>query len=206
MRVDNFSLLIPEGRERDSGHVELPHGAVYRLKLGNHCHSRRCDAVVAVDGKEVGCFRLERGATIILERPANDHGKFTFFRSDSEEAAAAGAASIATDVRGLIQVEFKPEKPPVVRSILDAVPIVDCFGSPKGLAGTPQNQMSFGAEKTCGGITGLTGHSGQSFYTVAPLDYDPDAAVTISIRLICAAAIRPLAPVTRGNPVPAALE
>lgn len=42
MRVGNFSLLIPEGRERDSGHVEMQHNTQYQLRLGNHYHDKPC--------------------------------------------------------------------------------------------------------------------------------------------------------------------
>ena len=48
MRVGNFSLMIPEGIERDSGHIVLPHEQVYTLRLGNH-GNRRCDAHVWID-------------------------------------------------------------------------------------------------------------------------------------------------------------
>jgi len=108
MRVNSFSLQIPEGREVDSGHVQLPHGTVYRIKLGNHAH-RRCDAVVSVDGKEVGTFRLNSHDSVVLERGAEDTGKFTFFTADSTEGVAAGSSTVSVDNRGLVQVVFKPE-------------------------------------------------------------------------------------------------
>lgn len=233
MRVGNFSLLVPEGRERDSGHVELPHGQVYKLKLMNHTRDRRCDAQVMVDGKEVGCFRVSKGGWVEIERPVNDQGKFTFFKADSSEAEAAGAGKVDKDLRGLIQVVFKPEKKPVTRSILDnAVPTCrmghmspargpggqsqlmgwsspDCAGDAQLRAFGPEQ-----AEKTCGGIfpqnsagvTGLTGHSSQTFYEVPNLDYDTSQEVTISVRLVCCNEVRPLESIVKNNPVPAAVE
>ena len=50
------------------------------------------------------------------------------------------------------------------------------------------------------GVTGLTGHSDQSFYTVSELDYDMEQAVTIQLRLVCderADRLEPLTPVVR---------
>ncbi|MBV8097108.1 MAG: hypothetical protein JO110_28465, partial [Acetobacteraceae bacterium] len=101
--------MIPEGRERDSGHVVLSHGQMYTLRLGNHCYRRRCDATVFVDGKEVGCFRLSAGQIWTIERPAHDTGRFTFFRSDSAEAATAGVGAVKQEDRGLVHVVFRPE-------------------------------------------------------------------------------------------------
>src|SRR5437870_2079975 len=101
MRVSNFSVLIPEGRERDSGHVELDHERQYRITLGNHCYDRRCDATVTLDGKEIGCFRVNAGCTVSLERSPHDNGRFTFLLSASEQAAQAGVARIDAPDRGL---------------------------------------------------------------------------------------------------------
>lgn len=211
MRVSNFSLLIPEGKERDSGHVELAHGTVYRIRLMNHCHSRRCDALVTVDGKEIGLFRIERGGNVTLERSADDTGCFTFFRADSDEGKAAGVDTIGTDLRGLIQVTFKPEKvqPPTVLHVdtwqTTPTSYEGCFGSSpaplkqrcltsSSLTGQNQNRAA--------GVTGLTGRSDQTFHTVASLDYDPNEEVRISLRLVCSPAVRPLEPVKKANPVP----
>ncbi len=58
MRVNSFSVMVPEGQERDSGHVELRHNTQYSLRLGNHDSNRHCDAQVSVDGKEIGNFRI----------------------------------------------------------------------------------------------------------------------------------------------------
>ncbi len=219
MRVGNYSVMIPEGCERDSGHVELPHGATYQIRLMNHCHSRRCDAEVTVDGKSVGFFRVDQNGSIILERPLDDHGKFTFFKVDSQEGEQAGAAGISKDDRGLIQVVFKPEKARP-KSIIDAaVPTTgqmrlrsvrrgpggqSCGGSYGNVETYGGQAMNFAPASA--GLTGLTGHSNQTFHHVANLDYDPDGAVTISIRLVCGTGVRPLVAVAKGNPIPSAVE
>lgn len=209
MRFGHFSLLIPEGREVNGGHVEMPHGKVYTLRLGNHEHSRRCDAAVMVDGKEVGCFRLAGGQTMTLERPAHDTGCFTFFRADSAEGQQAGAANVGKDERGLVQVTFRPERQRRPQGMLRSVGLCSIgereektSGSLRGLGGEP----SFSAGQNSAGVTGLTGQSAQSFYEVAALDYDPSGEVTISLRLVAGMAVRELTPTVRGNAVPAPVE
>lgn len=199
MRVGNFSLMIPEGREKDSGHVELAHGTVYRIKLINHFYDRRCDATVTVDGKEIGCFRMDIGnSTVILERGVNDDGKFTFFKDDSEEAQAAGVSSVCVNSKGLIQVVFQPERPRVQYVNRNY------RGGACGQSMKSENfgLCSFSMEKTSAGITGLTGHSNQNFYHVPNLVYDPGQEVTISLRLVCGMEVRPLLEVKKSNPIP----
>jgi len=189
MRVSNFSVLVHPGNERDSGHVEVSHGEVYTIKLGNHEH-RRCDAEVVVDGKSVGNFRLNAFGSIILERPAHDTGKFTFYKSNSREAEAANKDGVAKDDRGLVQVKFRPEKIEAYRKREEKT---------SGIRG---QSMGFAGEE---GITGLSGRSDQQFTSVACLDYDESAKVTISLRLVCGGVVRELTPAARGNAVPAAV-
>lgn len=106
MRIGNCSVLIPEGRERGTGHVGLLHAAVYTIRLGNHYHDRDLDAEVSVDGKPVGLFRVCRSDNLTLERGISDNGRFTFLRAGTEDAADAGEAEIAAVDRGLVQVRF----------------------------------------------------------------------------------------------------
>lgn len=110
MRVGNFSVLIPEGVEKDSGHVQMRHDQVYGIRLGNH-GSVRCDAEVNVDGKHVGTFQMYSGQVFTLERPSHDTGRFTFYKANSEQGESVGAADVSTQERGLISVTFRPEKP-----------------------------------------------------------------------------------------------
>ncbi len=115
MRVGTFSVYVPQGDERASGHVELPHGMVYTIAMTNHDYCRRCDAEVEVDGKSVGAFRLDKGCALTLERPSHDVGMFTFFQVDTQEANAAGVANVVKEERGLIRVTFRPERAPTAR-------------------------------------------------------------------------------------------
>lgn len=194
MRVGNYSVLVPEGIERDSGHVGLEHGKQYTLRLMNHDH-RRCDAEVVVDGKAMGTFRLHGHGQATLERMPDDHGRLTFYSTGTADAEKAGEAGIATVERGLIQVRFVPEKRPV-EPIRTVAPI---GARPMGLTRSYADRE----EKTAGGITGLSGHSDQQFVTVGAIDREESAAVTISLRLVTASTgPRPLRAAEQGNRVP----
>ena len=124
MRVNNFSVLVPQARETDSGHATIQHGTVYHIRLGNHDYRRRCDAEVSVDGKVIGLFRINANDSFTLERPADNTGRFTFFDAGTDEAKVAGVDGITKDDRGLIQVTFKPERVQYVRPVQPAVPFV----------------------------------------------------------------------------------
>lgn len=93
-RLADFSLAVPQGRHETSGHVCLTHGAQYTLLLGNHT-DRRCDAQVTIDGQVVGCWRIQAGGTIELERPTHDTGRFTFYRLGTPEAVPARVIVLA---------------------------------------------------------------------------------------------------------------
>ncbi len=230
MRVGNFSVIIPEGRERDSGHVELPHGTVYRPTLKNHHNNRRCDAHVTIDGKDMGTFRVDAFGSFPLERPAHDAGRFTFYKADTAEYAASACGEVAPDLRGLVQVVFRAEKAPLMRvgKLNLSADVFDrqgsaTYGGPSawhcsmapeaptsGKIDFPDNgkllsrRGGAGGQSVSAGATGLSGQSGQKFSTVAELDYDPDETVTVTLRLVAAEpGPRPLTAVPRANPVPA---
>ncbi len=235
MRYGNFSCLIPEGREHGSGHVALEHGQIYQLRLGNHGPSR-CDALVEVDGKSVGLFRINGYGTFQLERPSNDTGRFTFFRADSSEGQAAGATETATVDRGLVRVTFKPEKQQTyyrpagpggfvprmgsVRPVRSGGPGGQSCGGQHGapyepeiktcgsILGTTQTDSDVGGDMPAAGVTGLTGTSGQQFVTVAALDYDPTAEVVVTLRLVHEPRAAGVRKIvpSNGNPIPEPVE
>lgn len=117
MKVKDFSLSVNDGTtETSDGYVRLVHGQQYAVMLGNHCH-RKTDCVLTIDGKEIATFQLHPFRTAVIETDPDDKGKgkFTFYRTDSEEGAVVGAAKIDKDLRGVVRAEFRPEKyrPPV---------------------------------------------------------------------------------------------
>lgn len=110
MRIAEFSFQVrPCVREQDSGHVVMRDGQQYSLLLGNHDRVP-CDAEVTIDGKEIETFRLDPHQTLTVEGPPDDpsRGKFTFYKSGTTDAAAAGDADVGKDDKGLIVVVFKP--------------------------------------------------------------------------------------------------
>jgi len=223
MKLGNYSVRIPEGREVNGGYVELAHSTVYSIYVANDDSQRECDAVISIDGKPVGTFRLGRYGThqshLLLERSSNDNGRFTFFEVESKEAVEAGVQKVVTTDRGLIQVVFKPEKknilpiPTVSRSGPD---YNSCSAKDLGTTETSYEKirggnllrtkgMSFSSpQNSSAGVTGLTGSSSQTFYTVPNLEYEIGAEVIISLRLVCVARVRELNPTTpKANEVPA---
>ena len=173
MKLCDYSISIPEADEVEGGYAVLKHATQYSIELRNDS-SRRCDAVVRIDGGLVGIWRVDARDVIRLERPSGDTGRFTFFRADSHEAKEA--ALQADDSLGLISVEFRPE--------------LDSFA----LHAAPLSDVQAGG-------TGLTGESSQRFSQVEALDYDEEGIRTIHLRLVAKKpTIRPLHP--RATPIP----
>ena len=110
--LNGFSVTIPESySETSEGHVGLRHGQNFKVRLHNGHRgpygSVPCDATIILNGKDVGTFRVNAGQTTIIERPANDTGKFTAYQEDSQEAASIGVDRNSNDL-GLIEVVFRP--------------------------------------------------------------------------------------------------
>ena len=203
MRVNTFSLRIPEGRERDSGHVEMAHNNIFTIRMDNHDRNRPCDATVSVDGKEIGAYRINAGSYAVLERSSHDErGRFTFFEANSfsrrRRRRSTPKGRERRPPRPLIEVVFRPERirqAPVHR---DNVKLLG-FGGARG-RGLPCGQSAGGgnldfdaeAQNYSAGITGLTGKSEQKFYEVPNLDYEPGGEVTITLRLVRSNVVREL--------------
>lgn len=226
MQIGNFSVHIPEGREREGGYVHLEHGTQYTLTLHNHYYNRRCDAQVTIDGKTVGAFRVSAGGTVRLERAPHDRGRFTYYKADTQEAKQSGVDKITTSDRGLVQVRFRAEKPPyqtyskgsdydvTLESVggerkslgeeLESVSKCYPCSAPRGGQHTNSTVRSRSA-----GMTGVSGHSSQNFHEVPDLDYDSSTETVITLRLITEEPIyaarpepRELTPAPKGNRVP----
>jgi len=232
MYLNSFSLRINEGREKESGYVELEHGKHYTLNLRND-RPVRCDAQVSIDGKDVGTFRISPNSSIRLERPSNDDRKFTFYKLDSEEGEKSELNRIGKQELGLVQVTFKPEI-----QVNSQIPTTWIYTStwtpnyhrPSWGSAASLNDLSTNSntdtldytscEYSCSsrgligensetisrsaGGTGLSGQSNQSFYNVSHLNYDEQFTTVISVRLVASERRdpRPLQPVVTSNPVP----
>jgi len=101
VEFQSFVVNIPEGKEIESGYVELAHKTRYTLCLGNR-RSVRCEARVEIDGKLVGSWCINSESEIRLEHPVDDDGYFTFYSPRAVESRNAGL--------GLISVTFTPEE------------------------------------------------------------------------------------------------
>ena len=187
--LNGFSVTIPESySETSEGHVGLRHGQNFKVRLHNGHRgpygSVPCDATIILNGKDVGTFRVNAGQTTIIERPANDTGKFTAYQEDSYEAASIGIDRNSDDL-GLIEVVFRPGNqkihwtPPAVSvtwNNYDSQPVYrgissECYAK----------SCSF--NKPVGMGIGLSGKSDQNFHEVEDLDYN-EPATRIYLRLV----------------------
>ena len=105
--LNNFGFGIV-GEKEIEGYVSLNHNTRYRLKLWNFDRKLRCDAAIKIDGQEIGVWRIDQNQSIILERPADDPGCFTFYQAGTSEAVQVGL--VVGDELGLIEVVFCPEQ------------------------------------------------------------------------------------------------
>lgn len=213
IELNKFSVHIIGGNSLPGGYVELSHGATYKIQLRNG-NFRKADAYVSVDGKEVGAFRIDENSTIVIERPVDDTGKFTFYEIESSEAKEAELQNVSNFDLGLISVRFELEKvkvqtvrrsaSPVIggqRTLFSRTSIGSSFTSTAGSesllcsAGSADDLCDFGLTKSShsAGGTGLSGQSNQTFIDVANIEIDPNWTTWVNVRLVAKKkSIRPL--------------
>lgn len=225
MYLNRFSVKI-NGKKEESGYVEMKHGESYTIVLKND-NSEKCDALVEIDGKDIGTFRVNPHSNMYLERPANEAKKFTFYQLGTEEADVSGLNKVEKNEMGLIKVTFKPAIKKYRENIY-TVKYSDTWDSSTYNANPTWTMMTTSASysnpnlktKTrnlyrCSvdsstlpnaGGTGLSGHSDQEFITVQDLEYDEERITTIHLRLIPEKEIRKdpseLKPVVKSTPIP----
>ena len=178
MKLGQFELVIPEGRELPSQHVIMQHGQQYRIQVANNSRGR-CDAVVSLDGDEIGTYRLSSGQVWAIEHPADSQQRFTFYASGTSDASMAGESFVDADKKGLVQVIFYPEKQPEFDSF------ESYGGATRGGGFTKGGDFTRSASKgLSGGISGLSGHSSAQYGTASRIERDKNNAVTITLRLV----------------------
>jgi len=222
MELNNYSVTILEGDEVEGGYVEMFHGENYKIKLENH-NDTKCDAEIHIDGKHVGTWRINEHRFGLFERPANDTGKFTFYRLGTSEARSSEIEK--NEQTGLITVIFKPERVSKPFNKLSIRETSRAGGT--GLSDKSEqlfnNDLDFECELSLGddycemdfesdsvsdtssraGGTGLSGKSEQHFDIVSPLVYNIEKQTTIHLRLIAAKdQPRPLKPLSTPIPPP----
>jgi|SRR5579871_579423 len=113
--VSGFSVdIIVDGYEakiinKDGAYyVPVNNGSHYKIRVSNF-HNKRCDAIISVDGEDIGTFRLRSYQVASIERPGDTDKKFTFYREDSTIAQISGVEE-GKEQNGLISVRFIPER------------------------------------------------------------------------------------------------
>lgn len=110
MKVHNYSVRVLNGKnnpasETAEGYVPLEHNEQYSLLLRNFSNKDAL-AKILVDGKEVACLKVPANNKVQVDSPFNSDKKFTFFKSDSEEADDSGLQEIESDDLGIVEVKF----------------------------------------------------------------------------------------------------
>ena len=188
MELNNYQIALDKGQENSgTGYVELEHDTVYRVFLVNDNDSR-CDARLSIDGQIVGTWRIEAHDSIVLERPSNSTGRFTFYRFGSKEGQKVDLQ--ANVWLGLIRCVFLPEK--YVQKVYSPLLGTNPYYNENELRGSTPKSFGGGSTRRGGGSggqsaggTGLSGNSNQSFGKANSIEYDHDKMTTISIRLVC---------------------
>jgi len=196
MFLNNYSVRIPEGNEISGGYVEMAHGRKYTLVLSNKDFNLPCNAIVKIDGKNQGTWRIPQNDTIRLERPAHDDGRFTFYKLGTLKAEQAGLDEFSPDL-GLIEVQFIPMKTQFNYTITYAnsnpIPKKDGGWRLVGESNStgrlssdiPERSVTANvAQSYSAGGTGLSGQSSQNFGNAAPMLLDYSRATTINLRLV----------------------
>ena len=203
---------VTTNQKNESYYVEMPKNEVqYKIHLKNN-GSTKCDAVVTIDGKNMGTFRINEHNQMLLERPSDVERRFTFFVGGSEGSKQGGYKPKDKN-NGLVEVLFKPESCRLYPKGGDYDEEELCYGdddddfycgAPKmarGITSAPFTNMMRGGHSAAPklrskgmtnaptrgykeGMTALTGDSSQKFVTVAVLDYDYKNEVTIYLRLV----------------------
>jgi hypothetical protein len=233
MRIGDFRLAIKDSSGQvhegdENGYVVLRHGEHYTIVLGNDSAGKavvygKIDEVDWSGGDAGDKFQLRPYGTFNIEHPACDNGRFTFYATGSDEAAAAGEAAVAKEDKGIVQVTFVPERRQIQPTHDDfgyggayrGGPVMRGGGATRGgeMFGGPE---SFGSTRGGGtkglgsGISGLAGHSDQQFQQVSGIDEDRDREVTITLRLVHDKSVtygaRPLPGRRTANPVPPSVD
>jgi hypothetical protein len=197
MKVANCSVRIPQGKELETGHVVLQHGQQYSIELSNSSYTRY-DAVVSLDGDQVGTYRLNPLQVWDVEHPADSQQRFTFYAASTAEAAQVGESVVEKDKKGLLEVIFYPEKVQPVQTL--------GFGFETRGGGGGMKGFNLGA-----GVSGLSGHSDAQYRRAEKIVWDFDNAVTITLRLVTGEEDTTPQPFSRraermrANPVPPAV-
>lgn len=177
--LNDFGFGVVGGQEHN-GYVCLDSGSKYRLKFWNFSTKLRCDAKVTIDGKAVGVFRIDKMDSIIIERPINDYGCFTFYALETIESKMVTLDAVGENNLGLIEVTFYPEKNSLQQ---------ERYAIQDEELESLRRQIDFDDELASNKIhlaggTGLSSYSNTNYQKIEFLNHDYENIVTIYLRLI----------------------
>jgi|WetSurSiteA1Bulk_404760.scaffolds.fasta_scaffold86908_1 hypothetical protein len=215
MYLNQFSVRVVGGIEKNNGYVEMRHNLQYSISLRND-RWIACDAVVTIDGKEVGTWRIPSRSQITIDRPANDSGKFTFFEVNSKKGRKAGLIDGDSN-NGLVSVQFIPEyqyawittsEPRPLNGYITYGDTTGTFAEPTSISYCSNTSSVRGSSCSLSyspGGTGLTGQSDQIFGSAPVISHNYSEAVTINLRLVSSkdkSKVRQLKPISSPIPPP----
>lgn len=189
MIVNNYSLSILEAQEDLDGYVLMQHGTQYRISISNDWGTR-CSAKLVIDGLHQGTWLLSEYQRVVLERPAHDPGKFTFYKAGSKEGDLVGISATNPNT-GLVQVTFIPEK---AQKPQPEIIVRTHHEASKGVLRSHESLSAGG--------TGLSGESSQKFSIAEQIEKDETQKVIITLRLVARENDGPRPLTNYSNPVP----
>jgi hypothetical protein len=186
---------IPQGKivgDAYKGYyAEMKDNAQYTLVLQNKTDIE-CDCEVKIDGKVVGCWRINPYDRIEIERPVNEPKKFTFLKVETAPSEAGFVKGKSEN--GLVDALFIPEKRQRRPLCPRGVP-GERYKEEEGLSFRYRDSVpTFGATATSfsvpasysysEGATALRGHSSQTFSNASHIERDTEKQVRIVLRLV----------------------
>lgn len=180
-------------------YISLLHNSEYSLLLKNSS-GNRCDAVVSIDGRSVGRFRLKPYGSFNVERPVKINKKFVFLKENSYLAGRAGVNQ-GNSENCIVSVIFYPELNTINEDEAVEMSFDGDFGSSKemlwcnksarGLGISQQANFSNGSsnfakfnDDISNGATALGDKSYQTFRHADKIkDFDHSKITTIQFRL-----------------------
>lgn len=175
MKSGDFELEIVGGLEApDTCRVEMRHRQVYQIKPTNY-GIVDCQTIVTIDGEQMGRWMVAAGEAVVIEGPADERGRFTFYRAGSEEARQ----TVPEDAKesGIVSVWFLP-----VFEDFDEEEEKSGTGSPFSL-----NAATADGDDESAGVTGFTGQVQKNPSQGSPRRrrrWDTESAVLIELRLV----------------------
>lgn len=211
MESSCFGLNIKNKRHDANGYVAMQHKEQYAVLLKNGSN-RRAKVTLKIDGDVIDTFIVWPFTTATIERPTDAPKKFTFYRTGTEEYHEVEGFTVSKENRGLVQAIFELEVE-TIKPLVIAYNDVLRRGEKQSQAendnrykGSPES-LEFSSNASSG-VTGLSGHSDQTFTTVRDFETDHETMVEISLRLMTFSHDTSPEPLRkrRGNPVPHPLD